>query len=170
MDDADGGQPLAESPADADHDLAEVLAAAFADYPAFEYMCGENPDAARPFLQWFFRAYLPADRAVPGGHVLCGRQTGPSVTGVSCVSIILPPVPTEASVPAGHTAPRLLSLLWHGFWQMPLRFGAGYLRRALEVMGELEAGEAFLRRQLGGPWYARLMRVLLSVLLANFHT
>jgi hypothetical protein len=53
---------------------------------------------------------------------------------------------------------------------MPLRFGAGYLRRALEVMGELEAGEAFLRRQLGGPWYARLMRVLLSVLLANFHT
>jgi len=121
----------------------EVMVAEFKDYPVFQCICG-GP-ATQDFLRWMFQRYIPALLQVPGSRVLCDGQAD----DLRCLLLLLPPNPGSTGAELKYPDISLWSLLHHGIWQLPFKFGVGHLRRTVEVLMGIDEAENEIIHQLG---------------------
>jgi GNAT superfamily N-acetyltransferase len=133
--------PIASLPA-----AVAVLARSFEDYPPFAYIA--PPGKTRAFVSWMFSRYVHAVLQVPGSRVLCNAE-GEKIT---CVSLLLPPN-EAAGANLGFKDTSLCSLLRHGLYELPFRFGVRCLWRALALLLALENSEALITKQIGSFVY-----------------
>lgn len=135
-----------------DHAATSLLAAAFANYPAFAFI-EPLPVRRTSFLGFYFKKWIHLCRSVPGARVLsCMCDT---CGDILAVSIILPP----KKAGNGYTDVPFLSQLKGGFFEVPFRFGPLTTARILRVLGSQASMVHNISQTCGTHWFQEYLAV-----------
>jgi GNAT superfamily N-acetyltransferase len=130
--------------------VAETLARAFGDYPAFAYIAPEQHTRAR-LVDFVFRGLADGFAEVPGARVVVRRCA--SCDGVVAASVIMPALARGRAAGKGAAEVPEWALLKHGLAELPLRFGPALTARTLLVLLSIDSALCRIGALLGPHVY-----------------